>query len=681
MLQFHHDTFVSLSFTLDAAFTSCRCFVDCISHHCLEQNCSPSWSLPSTISSIGKLGMQSLRYTPNISNTSSSSFKQKQRADRFASLPASYTGPLTTQQKSILSKPIAELVKEVQNNITSPIDILRTYGKTTRAAHARTNCVTELLLPDAESWSQSPDVNLKGPLAGIPVSLKDSIAVGGFDVTVGYSMHANKPYAEDGIMVKLLKRAGAIPHAKTALPITLLSFESTNSLWGIAKNPHNTKYSPGGSTGGEGALLALNGSRIGIGSDVAGSVRAPAAWSGIFSLRCSTGRWPKMGMNTSMPGQEGIPSVFSPMARTLDDLTYFAKSLIGMKPWEVDYTVHPIPWRDEVYTAARENKKLRIGLMSTDGVCRPSPAIKRGLDLTVAALKKAGHEIVPIEVTDFPATATPANALQIASVLLCGDGGKTFKSFFRSFETNDPGAAQIYGYMALPRPIKYLWYLYVRYVRGDPLWASLLRYFHPLSAVQNWSWVAKREAFRATWFSWLNPSHDQHKFDFILCPANATPALPHGAMHDAVSSCGYTFLWNLLDYSAGVIPVTKVDAKVDALPRDFKPANGVEVGAYKHYDSVAMAGLPCAVQVVGAGRRLVEEEVLGFMGITEEALRNDGVFYQHLNIEEYMGSDGKSAPVVIEPTEKKGVGADKEIGGEHEKEIIQHELEMLGGSS
>lgn len=622
------------------------------------------------------------------------SFKQKQRADRFASLPSSYSAPLTTQQKSILSKPIAELVQDVQNHITSPIDILRTYGKTTRAAHARTNCVTELMLPEAESWSQSSDVNLKGPLAGIPVSLKDSIAVGGYDVTVGYSMHVNKPYAEDGIMVKLLKRAGAIPHAKTALPITLLSFESTNSVWGVAKNPHNTKYSPGGSTGGEGALLALNGSRIGIGSDVAGSVRAPAAWSGIFSLRCSTGRWPKMGVNTSMPGQEGIPSVFSPMTRTLDDLIYFTKSLINMKPWEVDHTVHPIPWRDDLYTSARESKKLKIGLMSTDGVCRPSPAIKRGLDLTAAALKKAGHEVIPIEVSDFPATATPANALQIASVLLCGDGGKTFKSFFRSFEANDPGAAQIYGYMAIPRPVKYLWYLYVRYIRGDPLWASLLRYFHPLSAVQNWSWVAKREAFRATWFAWLNPSHDQHKFDFILCPANATPALPHGAMHDAVSSCGYTFLWNLLDYSAGVIPVTKVDASEDALPQDFKPANGVEVGAYKHYDSVKMQGLPCAVQVVGAGRRLMEEEVLGYMDVTETALREDGVVYQHLNIEDYM--DGKSEVVkstesktakpkesTMTTTEKPDGGDDDEVemNVEHEKEIVEHEMEMLGGSS
>lgn len=507
-------------------------------------------------------------------------------------------------------------------------------------------------------------------------------------------MHSNKPYAEDGIVVKLLKRAGAIPHAKTALPITLLSFESTNSLWGVAKNPHNTKYSPGGSTGGEGALLALNGSRIGIGSDVAGSVRVPAAWSGIFSLRCSTGRWPKMGMNTSMPGQEGIPSVFSPMTRTLNDLTYFTKSLISMKPWEVDYTVHPIPWRNDLYTSARENKKLKIGLMTTDGVCRPSPAIKRGLDLTAAALQKAGHEIIPISEADFPASATPAAALQIASVLLCGDGGKTFKSFFRSFETNDRGAAQIYNYMALPRPVKYLWYLYVRYVRGDPLWASLLRFFHPLSAVQNWSWVAKREAFRATWFSWLNPSHDERRFDFILCPANATPALPHGAMHDAVSSCGYTFLWNLLDYSAGIVPVTKVDKVVDRLSGDWKARNGVEVGAYKHYDSVAMEGLPCAVQVVGAGRRLMEEEVLAYMEVTEEALMADGVVYQHLDVEDYMdvgaavvGSvepteqNGSEECVVVEPTEVKGVGEDTEIGEEQEKEIVMHELEMMGGSS
>ena len=371
----------------------------------------------------------------------------------------------------------------MQSGTLSPIDIVRTYGKTAAVAHQRTNCVTELLLPEAESWAKA-GVNLEGPLAGIPVSLKDTITVAGFDASVGYSRKVFKPYQEDGVMVKLLKKAGAIPHVKTACPITLLSFESTNSLWGVAKNPHNTKYSPGGSTGGESALLALNGSRIGIGSDVAGSVRAPAAWSGCYSLRCSTGRWPKVGIDTSMPGQEGIPSVYSPMARTLNDLIYFTRAFIGMKPWEVDYSVHPIPWREETFTTSSSSKPMRIGLMETDGVCEPSPAIARGLAETAAALKAAGHTIVPITTSSFPAKATPAYGLQIASMLLCADGGKVFKSFFRTGETNDKGAAQIYYYMGLPRFVKYFWYLYTRYVRSDPLWASILRYFHPLTAFE-----------------------------------------------------------------------------------------------------------------------------------------------------------------------------------------------------
>ena len=557
--------------------------------------------------------------------------KQRKRDAKFDALPDIYKGPLTSQQRSILSQPIGSLVSDVQSGTLSPIDILRTYGKTAAVAHQKTNCVTELLLPEAEAWARD-GVDLKGPLAGIPVSLKDTIAVAGFDVSVGFSRKTFKPYQEDGVMVKLLKKAGAIPHVKTACPITLLSFESTNSLWGVAKNPHSTKYSPGGSTGGESALLALNGSRIGIGSDVAGSVRLPAAWAGCYSLRCSTGRWPKMGIDTSMPGQEGVPSVYSPMARTLDDLIYFTRAFIGMKPWEVDYTVHPLPWREDAYTSTTETKPLRIGLMQTDGVVTPSPAIARGLSEAAAALTAAGHTVVRIPESSFPATATPAYGLQVASMLLCADGGKMFKSFFRTGEWNDRGAAQIYFYMGLPRFVKYFWYLYTRYIRKDPLWASILRYFHPLTAFEQWKWVAKREAFRATWFSWWDKP--EQSFDFILCPVNGTPALPHGCMHDAVSSCGYTFLWNLLDYTAGVIPVTKVDPVKDALPGNFKPANGVERGAYKYHDAKEMEGLPCAVQVVG--RRLTEESTLGYMKVVEEALKENGTVYEHLDVERVM---------------------------------------------
>lgn len=74
-----------------------------------------------------------------------------------------------------------------------------------------------------------------------------------------------------------------------------------------------------------------------------------------------------MGMNTSMPGQEGIPSVFSPMTRTLNDLVYFTRSMIGMKPWKYDHSVHPLEWRENIEEEAKDQKKFRVGVMRTDG--------------------------------------------------------------------------------------------------------------------------------------------------------------------------------------------------------------------------------------------------------------------------------------------------------------------------
>ena len=133
--------------------------------------------------------------------------KQIERATRIASLPSVYHSPISVQDGEILAKPIEELVQDVHKDIIQPIDILRTYGKIAVKAHEKTNCLTEVMLPEAESWTEN-EVNLKGPLAGIPVSLKDSIAVGGFDVSVGYSRNTGKPYAQDGTMVRILKDAG-----------------------------------------------------------------------------------------------------------------------------------------------------------------------------------------------------------------------------------------------------------------------------------------------------------------------------------------------------------------------------------------------------------------------------------------------------------------------------------------
>ncbi|KAF2840973.1 amidase signature enzyme [Patellaria atrata CBS 101060] len=549
--------------------------------------------------------------------------KQSERASKIASLPQTYRSPLASNERDILDAPIQKLVEDVQNKTLSPVDVLRTYGKVAIKAHEKTNCCTEILFPEAESWITEGQINLSGPLAGIPVSLKDSVQVKGFETSVGYSAFTGKKAEKDGSMVRLLKDAGAIPFVKTNLPITLLSFESFNDVWGRTTNPHNAKYSPGGSTGGEGAILAFGGSRIGIGSDVAGSVRAPAAWSGCYSLRCSTGRWPKMGVNTSMPGQEGIAAVFSPMARTLADLTYFSKSFIQMKPWRYDHSVHPLEWREDVVKEYREKKRLRIGVLRTDGVVDPSPACGRALDLVVTSLRAAGHDTFDIT------PPSPYAALCIASRLLNSDGCTTFSSFLRPFESSDPGAWQMRLYALLPRPLKYLHYLWVRYVSGDAVWAGLLRGWGPMSAAEQWSWVARREAYKSKWHDWwredaVSDGGEEGEMDVIVTPPNATPALPHGAMEDAVASCGYTFLFNLLDYTCGIVPVSRVDAKVDRLPKgwDGRGLNGVARGAYKFYDAEAMEGLPVAVQVVG--KRLEEEKVLAVMERVEDALEEFG---------------------------------------------------------
>ena len=391
------------------------------------------------------------------------------------------------------------------------------------------------MISSAEKWVKDGSINMKGPLAGIPVSLKDTIEVAGYDSTVGYSRNVGNATPFDGPCSQLLKDAGAVPYVKTNVPITLLSFESTNDVWGRCSNPHNNKYSPGGSTGGESALLALGG-RIGVGSDVAGSVRAPAHFSGIYSLKCSTGRWPKLGMCTSMPGEEGIPAVYSPMARTLDDLRYFTQSVVQMKPWRYDYACHPIEWRSDVEKEYTEKKSLRVGILRTDGVIDPSPACKRALEMTESALRAAGHEIVEIKVPE------PFEALKVASRLLCNDGLGTCMSFFRWGEWNDKGVAQLRFYMNLPSPFRYIHYLWTKYIRRDPMWAELLRGFHPTSSLQAWALVAQREGYKRKFYEWWEDA----KVDFILSPPNATPAVPHDGMHNAVTSCGYTFMFNLV---------------------------------------------------------------------------------------------------------------------------------------
>ena len=200
--------------------------------------------------------------------------KQKERQSRIDNLPVVYHEPLTPEDTLIVGQYASETIAKVQKGSLDPVAVVHAFGKKALKAHEALNCLTEILLPEAEGWARQ--CNRKGPLAGMPVSLKDTVAVGGFDVCIGYSAWVGKRAPVDSPLVRLLRDAGAIPYVKTNIPITLLSLESSNDIFGTTKNPHNPNFTPGGSTGGEAALLAYGGSRLGIGTDVAGSVRAPA---------------------------------------------------------------------------------------------------------------------------------------------------------------------------------------------------------------------------------------------------------------------------------------------------------------------------------------------------------------------------------------------------------------------
>lgn len=567
--------------------------------------------------------------------------KRQERSDRMVAMESEgYGEPLTAQEKEIYSLSVEDAVSKVHAGTLDPAALLKTYGKTSLAAQKDTNSITEFMITAAQAQidnAASTIAALGGapsgaasttafqdpskPLAGFPISLKDSHNINGYDSTIGYTANAFKPATKDSPVVQLLKDAGAVPFVKTNVPYTLLSFDCYNDLWGYTENPHVKGYSAGGSTGGEASLLAYGGSRIGVGTDVAGSVRLPAHFSGCYSLKCSVGRFPRSGNTTSMAGQEGIPAVYSPMARTLPDLGYLLKSVIKMKPWNYDYSCVPLPWNED----AALPKQCKIGVLYDDGVVTPSPACKRALEMTVASLKKQGHEVVSFEAPE------PLQALRIASQLLVSDGGDIALRKQRCGENNDVGVNTFMKSSHLPRIFKRIWAWFLENVWGDKVWATLVRDWNKKTITERWDLVSEREAYKSNFFDAWKKS----EIDFLITVPNAIPAFPHRGLAESYSSCGYTFLFNLLDYPAGVLPVTHVDKEKDALPanfhksKEFKNMNRVSRGAYTYYDSTKMHGLPVGVQVIAP--RLFEETCLEAMELVYDSLKSNGYEYKLLN--------------------------------------------------
>ncbi|KAH9926713.1 amidase signature enzyme [Fomitopsis serialis] len=542
--------------------------------------------------------------------------KQQELLHKRSTLPPIYSEPLTDGDQKILSLSLSQVVSECNAYTISPEAVLHAYGKRALLAQDATNCLADVMIDEADR-----DILLQKPLSGVVISIKDCINVAGHDTTLGFSSRTGRPVETSAPLVRLLHDAGALLHVKTTVPTGLLSFETESDVFGATLNPYNPAFSPGGSTGGGAALVAYQGSIIEVGTDVGGSTRFPAAYCGVYSMKSSVGRFPADGCVPCMSGQEASPTVTSPVARTLDDLREFWKRVVEMQPWLYDHTCVPLPWRPVDFILS--GRKPKWGVIWSDGIIPPSPACRRALQETVDSLKRVGHEVV-----DFSPPPT-LEGLIAGYQLLFGDGGVALHASRRSGETMNGAQRTVQMLLSLPLWVKRflasMYRLLSRPEGRNDAWASLLESFHPRTIAEEREQVVAREAFKAAW----HEAWQDQGVDFVLIVPHAIPPVPRGGTGTAtLVSASYCFLFNILDYCAGVVPVTYVDQTLDRLPANFKQGNeyqnmnDIARGVYSLYDASAMHGLPVAVQVVG--QRLEEEKVLAGMAEVERALWDAG---------------------------------------------------------
>lgn len=167
-----------------------------------------------------------------------------------------------------------------------------------------------------------------------------------------------------------------------------MALETVSPLFGRSLNPFNTDFVAGGSSGGDAILVALHGAPIAPSTDIGGSIRAPAAYNGLYGIRPSADRIPKRAMRSVEAGQPNIRVSCGPVCHSLEDVEMFTRILNAYPQARYDPTAIPIRWRE----LERPKRKLSFGLMTTDGAVTPHPPIFRAMDETAAQLRAQGHE-------------------------------------------------------------------------------------------------------------------------------------------------------------------------------------------------------------------------------------------------------------------------------------------------
>jgi fatty acid amide hydrolase len=499
---------------------------------------------------------------------------------------------------------LGELGRVLETREASSEEVTLAFLERIDETQPRLNSMAQILRERAlrkarESDERRARGELRSRYDGVPMTLKENIDIAGHPSTLGLLKNKGRVADKNAVLTDLVEEAGMVVLGKTNVSQLMLFHESRNPVYGETKNPYDVTRGPGGSSGGEAAAVAAYQSPGGFGTDIGGSIRVPAHFCGVFGLKPTVGRISNLGIGSGVPGQEVIRGQSGPIARSARDLAALMEVARPEACAARDPRVPPLPLEQ------RAHARLRIGFFIDDGFLAPSPAIARALHEARDVLEHAGHTVIPFTpplVEDLVFTYLAA---------LSADGAETILSQVPKKEL-DEALTLLARLATLPTGPKKLAGKAIAEL-ADRTAGKTMSAVGLKSVAELWKLTARARQIQAAAYDAWN----QHELDAVLCAPHATVALPQGASRDFTLGGALSIRYNLLDFPAGVAPITRVRAGEEHHPgrpreRLAGRARSVEKGS---------AGMPVGVQVVARPWR--EDVVLHLLETLEDAVKGN----------------------------------------------------------
>ena len=493
----------------------------------------------------------------------------------------------------IVGQSASELARRIREGECSSVEVVEAHIARIEVVNPKINAVVFKRYDAARAEAKAADAKRArgetlGALHGVPMTVKECLDLTGTPSTFGITARAQHRASADEVHVARLRAAGAIVLGKTNVSQCLIYTEADNPVYGRTNNPWNPERTPGGSSGGEAAIIAAGGSSLGLGTDIGGSVRTPAAFCGIASLKPTSGRMDDPGEFSAPPGQRVIPSQVGVMARCVEDVA-------------LGYRIAA-----QAETPAVDVSQLRVAYSTDDGSFETAPAVKRAVQSAAQILRDAGAQVT---------AWTPPDAREMYSVfsaILTADSGAHLKRITEG-GPRTPQLKQLLIGGSIPVALLPMVRALLRAVGQHGLDFNLSA-FGPPTADRYFALVQRVVEYRQKFLQQLNTTPGG-PFDLILAPASSLPAFTHGATRDLLTAGAYAPLYNLLGYPAGVVPVTRVQAGEESV----RVASSDVVVKLARKAEQGSAGLPIGVQLIA--RPWQEHVALAAMATIEQAAR------------------------------------------------------------